>query len=116
LAQGRQVDGDDVDAVEEVLPELPWAIRSSNSWLVAAMIRTSTGSSALPPTLRTVFSWSARSSLTCIEGVISPISSRNRVPRSASWKSPFFSRTAPVKPPLVAEELALQKVSGSAPQ
>ena len=84
---------------------------------MAVMIRTSTGSSSLPPTLRTTFSWRARSSFTCMVGVISPISSRNRVPRSASWKSPFLSRTAPVKAPRSWPKSSLSsRFSGIAPQ
>ncbi len=81
------------------------------------MMRTSTVSSSVPPTLRTTFSWMARRSLTCIVGVISPISSRKRVPRSASWKRPFFSRTAPVKAPRSWPKSSLSsRFSGSAPQ
>ncbi len=49
--------------------------------------------------------------------LISPISSRKRVPWSASWKSPFFSRTAPVKAPRSWPKSSLSsRFSGIAPQ
>ena len=50
-------------------------------------------------------------------GVISPISSRNSVPPSASSNSPFLSRTAPVKAPRSWPNSSLSSsVSGMAPQ
>ncbi len=84
---------------------------------MAQMILTSTGSSTFPPTRRTTRSWSARRSFTCIGTEVSPISSRNRVPPSASWNSPFFSFTAPVKAPFSCPKSSdSRRFSGSAPQ
>ncbi len=84
---------------------------------MAAMIRTSTDVSSLPPTLRISFSWIARSSLTCIVGDVSEISSRKSVPPSASAKRPRFSLTAPVKAPRSWPKSSdSRRVSGSAPQ
>src|SRR6266581_2712999 len=56
---------------------------SSRSRLVAATTRTSTGMASVPPTGIASRSWSTRSSLTCVAGDISPISSRKNVPRRA---------------------------------
>src|SRR5262249_35447896 len=100
LAQRRQLDPDDVESIEEVLAEATERTRSSKSRWVAATMRTSASRSALAPRARTrqrsmtssIFTWSA--------GAISPISSRNSVPPSASTRSPARSRTAPVKAPL----------------
>ena len=63
------------------------------------------------------FSWIARSSLTCMVGVVSEISSRKRVPPSASEKRPRLSLTAPVKAPRSWPKSSdSSSVSGSAPQ
>jgi hypothetical protein len=56
--------------------------------LVAATMRTSTRSVRLPPTRSNSPSCSTRSSFACIAGDISPTSSRNSVPPSASSKRP----------------------------
>ncbi len=69
------------------------------SWLVAAMIRTSTFTGDDSPTRRISPSWSARRSLAWKPGVVSPISSMKRVPPLASSKSPMRARMAPVKAP-----------------
>src|SRR5438477_26526 len=57
---------------------------SSRSRLVAATTRTSTGMASVPPTGIASRSWSTRSSLTCVAGDISPISSRKNVPPRAA--------------------------------
>lgn len=57
-------------------------------------------------------SWRNRSSLVCNSGEISPTSSRNTVPPLATSVFPFFSWWAPVKAPLVAEEVAFQELFG----
>jgi hypothetical protein len=53
----------------------------------------------MPPTRSNSDSWMARRSLTCISTGISPISSRNRVPPSASSKRPGLELVAPVNAP-----------------
>ncbi len=69
------------------------------SLFVAAIKRTSTAMVLVPPTLSKLISSSTRRSFTCRETGISPISSRKRVPPSASSKRPFFMAVAPVKAP-----------------
>ena len=71
---------------------LPASTQSARFWWVALMMRTSTGSSSVEPTLRTFFSWIARSSFTCIGSGRSATSSRNSVPPLAAWKKPSRSR------------------------
>ena len=83
---------------------------STGSMLVAAITRTSTDCSVRPPRRRNLRSCSTRSSLTCVAGVISPISSRNSVPRSASSKQPCAAiGRAGERALLVAEDLALEQ-------
>ncbi len=53
----------------------------------------------MPPTRSNSDSCRARSSFTCISTGTSPISSRKRVPLSASSKRPGLEPTAPVKAP-----------------
>jgi DNA-binding NtrC family response regulator len=67
--------------------------------VIAATIRTSTSTGCSPPSRKKAPSWMARSSLTCIAGPISPTSSRNRVPPSASSNFPRRCWLAPVKEP-----------------
>src|SRR5712692_8128723 len=60
---------------------------------------------------------SARKSLTWLSGSISPISSRNSVPPSASSMSPGLTLTAPVKAPFSCPKSSLSSTSrGRAPQ
>jgi hypothetical protein len=74
-------------------------------------------SSRCSPTGRTAFSWMTRNSLTCMCNGRSAISSRNRVPPSADWMSPFLSLTAPVKLPRLCPKSSLSMSSvGIAPQ
>ena len=85
--------------------------------LVAAITRTSTSCSARPPSRRNFRSCSTRSSLTCVAGVISAISSRNSVPRSASSKQPARRSVAPVNAPFSWPKISLSSsVSGIAAQ
>jgi hypothetical protein len=85
--------------------------------LVAAITRTSTVCSLRPPSRRNLRSCSTRSSLTCVAGVISAISSRNSVPRSASSKQPSRRSTAPVNAPFSWPKISLSSsVSGMAAQ
>ena len=63
------------------------------------MMRTSTAIARSEPSLRTVLSCSARSSLTCAAGGSSPISSRKSVPRDAASKWPARARSAPENAP-----------------
>ena len=111
LAQRRHGDRDDVEPIEQVLAEPALAgSAASRSWCVAATMRTSTCIGSLEPTRSKVISCSTRSSLVCTSRLMSPISSRNSVPPSASSKRPTLSRSAPGERPLdVAEQLALQQ-------
>ncbi len=80
----------------------------SRSRLVAAIRRTSALIVAVPPTRSNSFSCSTRSSLICMAGERSPISSRKSVPPCASSKRPFAGgHRAGEGALLVAEELAL---------
>src|SRR5215831_1762527 len=80
---------------------------------VAAITRTSTDCSFFPPRRRNLRSCSTRSSFTCVAGVISPISSRNSVPRSASSKHPWRRSAAPVNAPFSCPKISLSSsVSG----
>ena len=63
----------------DALPEPGWLAS-----LVEAMERTSTSYSCVAPTGRTRRSWRTRSSLACVSGSISVISSRKSVPLSAA--------------------------------
>ena len=67
--------------------------------VVAAAIRTSTLTSAFPPRRVKVPSWSTWRSFACAAGLISPISSRKRLPPSACSKRPSRRAAAPVKAP-----------------
>ena len=87
---GGSCDRDHVDAVEEVLAEPPFGDHLRRSWLVAAMTRMSASTSSRPPTRRNRRSCSTRSSFTCIDGLISPISSRNTVPVLGDLEQPLL--------------------------
>jgi hypothetical protein len=80
FAQGREVDLDDGEAVEEVLANCCCAIICSRSRCVAASTRTSTAGAASPPRRWMLRSWGTRSSLTWVFHGMSPISSRKSVP------------------------------------
>ena len=79
-----------------------WALagRQTNSAAkVAARMRTSVSCCWVDPTRMNVPVSSTRNSLTCRSSGISVISSRNRVPPSASSHKPARSRSAPVNAP-----------------
>ena len=78
----------------------PFSISFFKSLLVAAITRTSTLISLSAPTLVTTFSCNARKTFACADKLISPISSKNRVPLSAASNFPALSFMAEVKAPL----------------
>src|ERR1044072_1925755 len=79
----------------------PMAISRATSLFVAAITRTSTGTDFAEPTREITPSCRARSTLACAERLMSPTSSRNSVPPSASSNLPGRSATAPVKLPFM---------------
>jgi hypothetical protein len=90
---------------------------AGRSRLVAAMIRTSQATVLVPPTRTNSRSCNTRSSLTCVAAEISPISSRNSVPPSASSNRPILRATAPVNAPFSCPKSSLSSsVSASAAQ
>ena len=93
---------------------VPFSISFSRSLLVAAMTRTSTLSVRADPTRSTSPSCSTRRTLACVLRLMSPISSRKIVPRSACSNLPICFSVAPVNEPLlVAEQLGLDQVVGN---
>ena len=81
----------------------------SSERFVAAMTRTSTLISRVPPTRLNIRSCRQRSTLAWLFGDISPTSSRNSVPRSASSMSPFLVARASVKAPFSWPNSSLSK-------
>ncbi len=79
----------------------PARISVGRSLFVAAMTRTSTFTLDVPPTGSTICSCSARSTLAWVFTLMSPISSRNSVPPSASSNLPRRSATEPVNAPFM---------------
>src|SRR5438046_7899652 len=77
------------------------------SLLVAATTRTSTSNVCPDPTREITPSSSARSTLAWAERLMSPISSRNSVPPSASSNFPARSANAPVKLPFMCPNSSL---------
>ena len=113
LAQRRHEDREDVEAVVEILAERAGRDRLLQSLLVAAISRTLTLMVSVPPSRSNSRSCSTRSSLTCVARLMSPISSRNSVPPSASSKRPFFRASrAGERALLVAEQLRLDQAVG----
>ena len=113
LPQGGDVDLDDVEAVVEVLAELPSSSFFFRSRWVAATIRTSTLKVWFPPTRSNSRSSRKRSSLTWTVGEMSPISSRKSVPPSAISKRPARAVDGAGEGALlVAEQLALEQGLG----
>jgi hypothetical protein len=99
LAERGDLQRDDVEAVEEVFPELALRDALARSRLVAAITRTSTLRVSLPPTRSNVRSWRKRRSLTCVARGISLTSSRKMVPPFACSKRPSRREMAPVNAP-----------------
>jgi hypothetical protein len=85
LAKRRQSERDDVEPVEQILPE--------------QMILTLVRIGVRPPTVVYSPSCSTRKSRVCASIGISPISSRKSVPPSACSKRPTWRVWAPVKAP-----------------
>ena len=118
LAQRRQREPHDVEPEEQVLAELALA----HHLLEVAVGRgdephVERRSASSRRRARSRFVSRKRSSFTCVEAEISPISSRNSVPPSADSKRPDPSLgRAGERAALVAEELALEQISGSAAQ
>jgi hypothetical protein len=111
------VQGDDVQAVVQVAAEDPAADlllevpvgRRDDAHVDGDRLRRAHGTTSR--------SWRTRSSFTCVAGVISPTSSRKKVPPAAATKRPCLSRTAPVKEPLMCPKSSdSRRFSGSAPQ
>jgi len=97
-AQRRKLDGDDVEAVVEILAEsllrhqlVQIGIRRGDDPAVRR------GSCRPDPRRMNSFSWITRSSLACVSRLMLPISSRKIEPPSATSKSPRFVAIAPVK-------------------
>ena len=81
------------------------------------MIRTSTLTGSVPPTLSNSLSCKTRSNFTCKEGLMLPISSRKIDPLWACSNFPIRVWWAPVKAPFTCPNSSLSnKVSGMAPQ
>ena len=107
FAEGRQFDREHTQPVVQVLaepaglglrPEI--AVRRRDQPHVHPRVRSSPTRSSSP-------SWRTRSSLAWSSSGISPISSRNSVPPSASSNRPARSRTAPVNAPLACPKNSL---------
>ena len=111
LAQRRQRDGEDVEAVVEVLAEPALARRSaSRSRLVAAMTRTSTGISCVPPTRRIVRSSSTRSSLAwSVGGHLADLVQEAACRRWPARTARARPRSAPVKAPFSCPNSSLSR-------
>ena len=86
--------------VVQVLAEqpLPHHGGAGRGWWPRARARPR-GSRLVPPTWRNVDVSSTRSSLTCVAGLTSPISSRKIVPPCATSNRPGLARSAPVNAP-----------------
>ena len=98
LAQGRRLDGHG-KSVKQVFRKRPARTSFARSRLVAARTRTSTLMSFAAFIGRKRRVSRTRSSIACISGDSSPISSRNRAPPSACWKKPGWALSPPVKAP-----------------
>ena len=110
LAQRRQLQREDVQAVVQVLAELSLATAFAQIAIGGGDDADVDLDRALPPTRSNSRSWSTRSSFTCTSSGISPISSRKIVPPSASSKRPMRrSNRAGERALLVAEQLALDQ-------
>ena len=96
---GGSVNREDVDAVVEVLAELPVCAIASRSRLVAHTTRTSAVCSTLPPTRVYSNVSSTRNRSTCARSDIVDTSSRKMVPPSAAPNLPSAAETAPVNAP-----------------
>ena len=89
IAQRRNGDGEDVQAIVEIAAKLAALTIFFRSRLVAATMRASLVRVRELPRRSNSFSCSARSSFACISSGISPTSSRNSVPWLASSRRPM---------------------------
>lgn len=80
LAQRRDTQSQHIDAEVQICPEGASRTIETKSRLVAAIMRMSMGMGVSAPMRRMLCSCRTRSSLPCMEGEISPISSRKIVP------------------------------------
>ena len=80
IFQRRQVNTNDIQAVKQIVAQRARRTASSGSRFVAARIRTSTGSSPLPPKRLKARSSITRNSFACNSAGISAISSSSSVP------------------------------------
>ena len=98
--RGGHLEDDPAEAVVEVLAELA-ALDHRAAGRGASRRRCGRCArmGVVPPTRSKVRSWSTRSSATWVRGEMSPISSRKRVPPSASSKRPRRRAVAPVNAP-----------------
>ena len=97
------VKGDDNDKI------IPLLNRADE--LVAAMIRTSAFTTFVSPTLMNSLFSRTLNSFVCSSNGISPISSRNSVPLTASSINPFLSFIAPVNAPALCPKISLSSSS-----
>ena len=99
LAQRRQHDGKNGDAIPQILAERPSATMAAKSRCVAATIRTSTLIGRCPPTRSSQPSCRIRSRRTWASSGNSPSSSSSSVPPSARSNQPLRVSMAPVNAP-----------------
>ena len=116
VAQRRHLNADHVQPEEQVLAECPVATDCSRSRLVAAMIRTSTWTSCLPPRRENSPSCSTCRSLACSGGLISLISSRKIVPCGELELAGLVLNGAGEGAALVAEQLRSRAARPAAPR
>ena len=98
-AQRRHGQHVECQAIQEILAEAAGCRLEGRSTLVAPIRRTSTWTVALPPTRSKAPYSTTRRSRSCTARLVLAISSRNRLPPSASSKRPRRCRTAPVNAP-----------------
>jgi hypothetical protein len=101
LAEGRKIDREDVEAVEQVLAEV---------LVLDRLTRIAVGGGSTP-------SWTTRRSLAWRDSGISVSSSRKNVPLFATSRRPTFSRSAPVNDPFLWPNISdSSSCSGTAAQ
>src|SRR5579872_414444 len=99
FAQRREGNGKNIQAVHQILSELSFVHHLREIARVAAISRTCVWIVRVPPKRSNSCSCSTRSSLGCSSKGMSPTSSRNSVPLSASSNRPRRCAIAPVKAP-----------------
>ncbi len=118
LAQRRDGDGDDVQAVVEILAKLCGPDGLLKIFVGGGEDSGLEGNGGrVPPTRSNSLCCRTRRSFACMGGASSPISSRKRVPSSAASSFPFLRPTAPVNAPFSCPKSSLsRRVSGMAAQ